>query len=175
MPARWRGSMLSETEEPSVTQRHETAPSSPEEAAAATSRGGGVRRNGVPRRVLVADDDRDIRESLEDLLEDEGYEVLSAENGKQALKSLQTGGGADAILLDLRMPEMDGWEFRALQKDDERLKSIPVVALSGDRSPQALAISADAYLRKPVATAELLATLDRVIREREMKEMSEQL
>jgi signal transduction histidine kinase len=166
--------MLSETEEPSVSQRHETAPSPPDAAAAASSRGA-IRRSGLPRRVLVADDDRDIRESLEDLLEDEGYEVLSAENGKQALKCLQSGGGADAILLDLRMPEMDGWEFRALQKNDERLKGIPVVALSGDRSPQALAISADAYLRKPVATAELLATLDRVIREREMKEMSEQL
>jgi signal transduction histidine kinase len=165
--------MLSESQEPSPNQRHETAPPPPEGAEASSNRAG-VRRNGMPRRVLVADDDRDIRESLEDLLEDEGYEVLSAENGKQALNSLQAGG-ADAILLDLRMPEMDGWEFRALQKNDERLKGIPVVALSGDRSPQALAISADAYLRKPVGTAELLSTLDRVIREREMKEMSEQL
>src|SRR4051812_11741916 len=108
--------MLSETEEPSVSQRHQTASSPPLQGPAASSRAAAARRNGLPRRVLVADDDRDIRESLQDLLVDQGYEVLSAENGKQAFKSLQASGRVDAILLDLRMPEMDGWEFRALQK-----------------------------------------------------------
>src|SRR5437762_2792668 len=66
-------------------------------------------------------------------------------------------------------------EEPSVSQRHESAQSPPEVALAGDRSPQALAISADAYLRKPVSTAELLATLDRVIREREMRQMSEQL
>jgi signal transduction histidine kinase len=73
------------------------------------------------------------------------------------------------------MPVMDGWEFRAIQKDDERLKQIPVVAMSADRSPQAIAVSSEAYLRKPVDANELLRTLESLLRDREVVVLTERL
>ncbi|HXI57270.1 MAG TPA: ATP-binding protein [Polyangia bacterium] len=120
----------------------------------------------VPKgRVLVVEDAEIVRESLGPLLEGDGYDVAFAENGRDALRRLYTESLPDVILLDLRMPVMDGWEFRTIQKEDPRLGVIPVVAISADGSAQAAAISAHAYLRKPVDGKELLATLQRVLAE----------
>src|SRR5229473_2550678 len=76
--------------------------------------------------ILVVDDDVDCREMLADLLSNEGYAVACAENGLQALDYL-SGATPARIILDLMMPEMSGWEFRARQKIDPRLESLPVV------------------------------------------------
>jgi PAS domain S-box-containing protein len=117
----------------------------------------------LPRgRVLVVEDDAVVRESLVDLLNEEGYQVSCAENGREALRHLHAEPAPDVILLDLRMPVMDGWEFRSIQKSDPKLAHIPVIAISADGSPQAAAISAHAYLRKPVETEQLLAMIARV-------------
>ncbi|MBC8131879.1 MAG: response regulator [Deltaproteobacteria bacterium] len=97
------------------------------------------------------------------LLEEEGYQVSLAENGREALRLMYGGTIPDIIVLDLRMPVMDGWEFRTLQKDDPKLGLIPVVALSADGSAQAAAISAQAHLRKPVEGKEFLGTIERVL------------
>lgn len=113
--------------------------------------------------VLIVEDDEDIRESMAPFLEGAGYEVSLAENGRDALRRLNAGPLPDIIMLDLRMPVMDGWQFRILQKDDPKLGHIPVVAISADGSAQAAAISARAYLRKPVPPKELLATIARVL------------
>ncbi len=117
-------------------------------------------------RILVVEDEQILRDAMGPLLEERGHEVVFAENGREALRRLHESPIPDIIVLDLRMPIMDGWEFRALQKGDPELDLIPVVAISADGSAQAAAISADAYLRKPVAPAELLATIDRVLGER---------
>jgi PleD family two-component response regulator len=61
-------------------------------------------------RVLVIEDDSLVRDAMESLLEDEGYEVWSAENGQEALRWLQTDSLPDIIVLDLKMPVMDGWQ-----------------------------------------------------------------
>jgi CheY-like chemotaxis protein len=114
-------------------------------------------------RVLVIEDEELIRDSLETLLEDEGYEVASSENGRDALMRLYTESLPDVIVLDLRMPVMNGWEFKTIQKDDAKLALIPVVAISADDSAQAAAISAQVYLRKPLDAAELLAAVARVL------------
>ena len=114
-------------------------------------------------RVLVVEDDEIIREAIGLVLSEKGYAVAFAENGLEALRYLSTQVLPDVIVLDLRMPVMDGWEFRAIQKDDPRMGLIPVVALSADGSGQAAAISAQAYLRKPVEAKELLATIARVL------------
>jgi signal transduction histidine kinase len=129
----------------------------------------------VKKRVLLIEDDRVIRESLAGLLEEEGYEVSSAENGQDALRRLRTETSPDVIVLDLRMPVMDGWEFRAIQKDDPELGRIPVVAISADRSPQAVTISAQAYLRKPLDVDELLRTIERILHEQVRREMADRL
>jgi signal transduction histidine kinase len=131
-----------------------------------------VRADGSRNRVMIIEDERIIRESLGGLLEEEGYEIWFAENGQEALTKLRGGALPDVIVLDLRMPVMDGWEFRAAQKEDPRLRGIPVIACSADRSAPAVAISAQAYLRKPLDVSELLRTLDRILFESEWNRMS---
>jgi len=114
--------------------------------------------------VLVVEDDDVVRASLGELLEDSGYQVSFAENGKVALEVLTGGRTPDVIVLDLKMPVMDGWQFRAIQQVDPRLGSIPVVAISADRSAAAVPISAHAYLRKPLDADEFLQTVARTQR-----------
>jgi len=144
-------------------------------AARGAERRGGTRPDGRKSRVLLIEDDRAIREPLGTLLADEGYEVALAENGEEALGRLRAEREPDIILLDLRMPVMNGWEFRAVQKQDPVLGLIPVVAISADGSPQAMAVSADAYLKKPLDPRNLLHTLERVLLEREWRQMSARL
>ena len=112
---------------------------------------------------MVVEDDELLRDAMGPLLEDEGYDVSFSENGREALRYLHSEVAPDLIVLDLRMPVMNGWEFRAIQKDDPKLGLIPVVAISADGSAQAAAISADAYLRKPVEPKDFLATVARVL------------
>jgi signal transduction histidine kinase len=128
-----------------------------------------ARRRWTPRpgsvkgRVLVVEDEEVVRDALEPLLEEEGYEVSLAENGREALRRLHTESLPDIIVLDLRMPVMDGWEFRTIQKDDPKLGHIPVVAVSADGSAQAAAIAAQAFLRKPVDAQTLVSTIGRIL------------
>jgi signal transduction histidine kinase len=125
--------------------------------------------------VLIVEDDRAIREPLSVLLRGEGYRVSLAENGQEALRKLRTEPSPDIIVLDLRMPVMDGWEFRAIQQQDPVLGLIPVVAISADGSAQAVTMSADAYLRKPLDPSDLLQTIEGILREQEWQAMSSRL
>ena len=109
------------------------------------------------RRVLVVDDDAGIRESLVLLLEDEGYEVRAAPNGRAALELLARWRPA-VILLDLMMPVMDGWAFRAHQLADRACGDIPVVVMSAGRN-----LTADTYALVPAATLAKPFNLDVVV------------
>src|SRR5262245_13875831 len=84
---------------------------------------------GVDRQILVVDDDRDIREVVDDLLTGEGYRVKTADNGRRALEIL-TCWRPQVILLDLSMPDMNGWTFLAHQQADPALAEIPVIVMS---------------------------------------------
>jgi signal transduction histidine kinase len=117
----------------------------------------------ISKSILVVEDDVDIRESLLGLLREEGYQATACANGLEALEHLRVGHRADAILLDLMMPVMDGWQFRVQQKQDPRLAVIPVVVISADTTAKAAAIDADAYLRKPVEYATLIASIERTL------------
>ncbi len=79
--------------------------------------------------VLVVDDDADVRQLLRRMLESDGHAVVEAENGRAALGALRAGRPA-VILLDLMMPEMDGFEFVAELRRDEAWRSIPVVVIT---------------------------------------------
>jgi signal transduction histidine kinase len=114
-------------------------------------------------RILVVEDEAMIRESTGLILEGDGYHVCFAENGREALRRLDTEPPPDVIVLDLRMPVMNGWEFRTVQRDNPKFGLIPVLAISADGSAQAAAISAQGYLRKPVGASELLATVERIL------------
>jgi signal transduction histidine kinase len=129
----------------------------------------------APRRILLVEDDAAIRSSLAGVFLDEGFEVLSAANGQEALEVLRTGPPADIIILDLMLPVMDGWEFRAQQRADPAFAAIPVVAISADTSAKAAAIHADAYMRKPFRAQEVLRTVERILLERENTQMRARL
>jgi CheY-like chemotaxis protein len=108
--------------------------------------------------VLVVDDDRDVRDIVATVLESEGYAVRCAENGAQAL-AIMHGPKPNAIVLDLMMPVMSGWELLEAVRSDGDLSSIPIVVLSAVRAPSGVA-----HLTKPVSLDELVTTLDRVCR-----------
>ena len=97
--------------------------------------------------VLVADDNADLLETMADALELDGYPVLRAHNGKEALE-LAADDSICLILLDLSMPVMNGWEFLEQRKRIPRLAMIPVVVISAYASPKPL--DADGLLQKPV-------------------------
>jgi two-component system chemotaxis response regulator CheY len=113
-------------------------------------------------RILVADDDVDIRDATRLVLEHNGYLVVAASNGEEALRLLQDGP-VDLILLDMMMPVMDGWGFRNSQPEGPAFVNIPVVVLTGDgrASAKAEAIGAAGYLRKPVDLDVLLTVVAR--------------
>jgi CheY-like chemotaxis protein len=81
-------------------------------------------------RVLIVDDDRDIRKILGELLTEEGFAVEASWNGQTALARLQEGLRPDVIVLDIMMPAMDGLTFRSLQRKHADLADIPVVGLT---------------------------------------------
>src|SRR5713226_6627597 len=88
------------------------------------------------RRLLVVEDDWELRSSLSDLLRRDGYDVADAANGSEALDYLKSSPAPDLILLDLMMPVKDGWQFRIEQKKDPTIASIPVLAMSADDTPK---------------------------------------
>lgn len=81
-------------------------------------------------RVLVVDDDEDIRGTLGAVLQAEGFDVLEARNGLHALQQLLRNPLPDVILLDMTMPVMTGFEFLEMQQEDPRIRAIPVIAVT---------------------------------------------
>jgi two-component system response regulator MprA len=115
------------------------------------------------KRVLLIEDDFLLREVVTMVLGGEGYMVATASNGADAFQRLRLYEKPQLILLDLMMPEMDGWHFREKQKKDTQLESIPVVLISalGDLEEKASSLGAAAFLQKPVDAAMLLETVRR--------------
>jgi CheY-like chemotaxis protein len=119
----------------------------------------------VGGRILVVEDDPDIRETLSEALGFEGYEVTAASNGREALDALRRGPRADVILLDLMMPVMSGWEFRRVQLDDPALAGIPVVVVSASAPGNA---RPDRLLPKPFDIDDLLAVVAELVGRRQL-------
>jgi CheY-like chemotaxis protein len=116
------------------------------------------------RTILVVEDDRDLRDSIVEILAEHGYRPLPAANGREALDQLrQEREHPSLILLDLMMPVMDGFEFRQEQSADAELAAIPVVLLSAHASvaDTAQELSVAAYLKKPVRLEILLEMVAR--------------
>lgn len=118
------------------------------------------------RPVMIVEDDRDVRETIQEILEDNDYVALGAANGAEALAELRgttTAKRPGLILLDMMMPIMDGWELREALTADESLRDIPVVVLTAHASAPDVAarLNAAGYLRKPVSLRTLLDTVAR--------------
>jgi CheY-like chemotaxis protein len=107
--------------------------------------------------VLVVDDDEDVRASVSELLEEEGYDVAAAANGQEALDLIRDRGRPGVILLDLTMPVMDGHEF--LARRYAAIAHVPVVLITGATPQVSRFASANAVLAKPITADALLAAV----------------
>ena len=113
--------------------------------------------------VLVVEDDREQREAVCALLELEGFGHFQAANGREALNYLRDSQAPCLVLLDLEMPVMNGWEFRASQLADERLSRIPVVVVTAsDAVLKEHFPGLDGFLAKPLRSGELVQVLERL-------------
>jgi len=115
------------------------------------------------KKVLIVDDDVRNIFSLTSVLEDHGMSVRFAENGKDALEALKEDPDVDAILMDVMMPEMDGYETTRAIREMNEFKSLPIIALTakamkGDRE-KCIAAGASDYITKPVDNEQLLSLL----------------
>jgi CheY-like chemotaxis protein len=119
---------------------------------------------GTPHKplIMVVEDHELARKALAALLSTEGYGVVEAANGRDALMSLTTNGPRpDLILLDLMMPVMDGWEFMKRQRHDWRLCTIPTIVTTGVAShdPRCLEMPIVRFLPKPYTAEQLMAAI----------------
>jgi two-component system, chemotaxis family, chemotaxis protein CheY len=112
--------------------------------------------------VLIVDDDLDLQRLLTRFLTLEGFNTVVAGNGQAALAHLRSSAPVDAILLDLRMPIMDGWTFRQEQRADARIADVPVVVLSGTETDRMGELEAAAWLSKPVSFTDVIAAIRRL-------------
>lgn len=115
-----------------------------------------------PKRIMVIDDDDQVRILISHLLKREGYHPINAANGQDAIEYLRRNPTLpNLILLDLRMPVMDGWQFRTIQRADPRLANIPVVIITmlDTVENDVQSVQAAAYCRKPIDAAILIKTV----------------
>ena len=109
--------------------------------------------------VLIVDDDADVCEALADLLADAGYRPVCKRDGRQALKYLRKHGAPAAVLLDLFMPTMNGWEFMQKLKASPALAHLPVIMVTGNQPHWGYPVRDTMVLRKPVDPDRLLQLL----------------
>lgn len=116
--------------------------------------------------ILLIDDEDLIRSGLAELLRLDGYDVVEAADGAKALRDLEAGLRPCLVLLDLNMPGVSGWQFRALQLRNKELAEIPVVVLSGHGgiSQQASTLMLSDFVAKPVDFDKLIRIVERTCR-----------
>ncbi|MBD2327441.1 response regulator transcription factor [Alkalinema sp. FACHB-956] len=119
--------------------------------------------NIIPKKLLLIDDDPNLILLVKDYLEFRGYEVITAENGREALEVLE-GHTPDMIICDVMMPEMDGYSLVSAIRNDPKTNWIPVLFLSAKGQSQdrvkGLNIGADVYMVKPFEPEELVAQVE---------------
>ena len=120
------------------------------------------RAAGAPLRILVVDDSSTIRRSAESMLTAEGYEVVTAENGFEALSKVARHN-PDLIFVDIMMPRLDGYQTCAIIKNNAQYRSTPVVMLTSKDGlfdqARGRVVGSDLYLTKPFTKEELLAAV----------------
>jgi CheY-like chemotaxis protein len=114
-------------------------------------------------KILIAEDDMRTVYALSALLRGKGAEVLVADNGREALSSLDEHPDVSVVLMDVMMPEMDGYEAMSLLRKDARFERLPVIALTakamkGERE-RCISAGASDYLSKPIDTEKLMSAL----------------
>jgi len=115
-------------------------------------------------RILVVDDEPEVRHLLSLYLESAGYEIVAVDNGKEALRSLEDGA-FNLVILDIMLPEMTGWEVCRQIKNCSHTSDLPVIFLTARSQPLDRVIGlevvhADAYLTKPFERDQLCSTIN---------------
>jgi DNA-binding NtrC family response regulator len=137
----------------------------------------------APHTVLVVDDEKNIRRTLQLVLEGEGYRVLGAETASQALAILASPDRpVDLAILDVKLPDMSGLEALAKLRGDEATKDLPIIVISGhatvDDAVQAIKLGASDFFEKPLARERVLVSVHNVLHaamtERELARVTEQ-
>ena len=121
----------------------------------------------MSRALLFIDDDLDVREAFGDLFEFAGWSMAYAADGAAALDWLEANGAPAAIVLDLKMPGMDGYEFRKRQLADERWRAVPTVVFTADTNVDgrsAPTLEGAPVVRKSASFVDLAAVLDQLTR-----------
>ena len=98
------------------------------------------------RRILLIEDDAELREAMQETLALRGHEVVPAGNGRDALREMRLAR-PDLVILDLMMPVMDGWQFRAELKRDPALADVPIVVISGNDSATVTITNVRSWIR----------------------------
>ena len=116
-------------------------------------------------KVLVVDDDQEMRDSLGNLLEGEGYEVILGSNGEEAIE-LAEKENPQVILLDFEMPGIDGIEACKRLKSGEKTASIPIIMITAykNKKPDAIEAGADDFVNKPFDPTELSIRIKTILR-----------
>ena len=118
-------------------------------------------------QVLIIDDEAIMRKLLEQILK-EKYEVISLENGKEALEWMYSGNIPDLVVADLNMPEINGFEYIRRVRESGFFKDLPLIVLSGEESSaeriKSLKLGANDYLVKPFKQEELGLRIDNLIK-----------
>ncbi len=110
----------------------------------------------MKKRILIIEDEQLIREILKDTLEIEGFEVVVACNGLDALALIKQNGIPDLIVSDYKMPRMDGLEFRRIQLLDEKLARIPYILMSASIDLDFKDFGNPTFIQKPINLNNLL-------------------
>lgn len=118
------------------------------------------------KRILVVDDEKELVELIKNMLELRGYEVIFAYDGDEGLRKAKVER-PDLIILDLRLPKIEGYRVCSILKLDEGYKRIPILILSAlsdeDDKTLGMKVGADAYLTKPHNDRELLSTIEKLL------------
>jgi DNA-binding response OmpR family regulator len=123
-------------------------------------------KNTKAKRLLIVDDIEDNLFLLEAILTEEGYEVDSAKNGKEALAKIEASP-PDLVLLDAMMPGMDGYEVTRRIRQNKKIPFVPVILITAYENaniPQGLDLGANDFIRKPIDYEELMARIKAFLR-----------
>jgi two-component system cell cycle response regulator DivK len=126
-------------------------------------------KKGLPKKILVVDDNQDSRELVVKVLKNKGYEMIEAVDGEEAIEKA-IAERPNLILLDISIPKLNGYEVTQKLKDMEEFENIPIVALTahamkGDRK-KALEAGCEGYITKPINVRELPAQVKSFIKGR---------
>jgi CheY-like chemotaxis protein len=121
-------------------------------------------------KILVVEDEEDILNLIKIILDMEGHSTILAKDGEEGIKALESNDDVSLIILDIRMPNMNGWEFLEIIKNNEKWKDIPVIVLTAYTQvsdiEKAKEMGVESYIAKPFSREELIREINHLLSDR---------